>query len=155
MNPIEQILQMHKLPAEIKEFPQSTHTAAEAAVALNCALGQITKSLIFRAAETSEPVLVLVSGANRVDTIKLGRLLGIHITKADAEFVKQVTGTSIGGVSPFGHPKHIKTFMDADLMKFDVIWAAAGSAYSVFRITPKQLYEITSAQVVDIKATYE
>lgn len=132
--------------ADVREMDNSTHTAADAAAAVGCSVGAIVKSLVFLADET--PLLVLVSGQNRVDTVKLGETLEANITKADAKLVKEVTGYSIGGVPPFGHLTQLRTVVDADLLTHDEVWAAAGSSTAVFPVTPDDLVELTRGNVV-------
>lgn len=133
---------------EVKLMEHSTHTAAEAALAVGCEVGAIVKSLVFLA--DGAPLLVLVSGANRVNTELLGTQLGAVITKADADRVKVATGYSIGGVPPFGHPSVLRTIVDADLLRYDDLWAAAGSATAVFRIDPDGLMELTAGNVARV-----
>jgi prolyl-tRNA editing enzyme YbaK/EbsC (Cys-tRNA(Pro) deacylase) len=140
------------LQAEIKEFAASTRTSADAAAAIGCAVAQIAKSLVFRAKPSGRAVLVMASGANRVDEAKLAAALGETIGKADADFVRAETGFAIGGVSPVGHGVRLKTFIDADLMDLGEIWAAAGSPNSVFRLTPQELLRVTQGQILALKA---
>ena len=141
---------------EIKEFSASTRTSADAAAAIGCAVAQIAKSLVFRAKPSGRAILVMASGANRVDEAKLAAKLGETIGKADADFVRAETGFAIGGVAPIGHDIEkrgirMKTLIDADLLGYDVIWAAAGSPNSVFRLTPDDLVRITQGEVADLK----
>ena len=131
---------------EVRTMKESTHTAEEAAAAVQCPVGAIVKSLVFLADD--EPLLVLVSGPNRVDTNTLGEELRSVITKADARRVKEATGYSIGGVPPFGHSARLRTVIDTDLLSHDQLWAAAGSATAVFPITPDSLVELTGGDVV-------
>ena len=138
------------LKLEIVSLPQSTRTAAEAAQAVGCQLGQIAKSIVFQS-EKGNPVLVIASGANRIDEEKLEKILGEKIQKADADFVRQETGFVIGGVPPFGHKKKIITFIDKDLFNFSEIWAAAGDSFSVFKTTADELAKITDGQVIEVK----
>jgi Cys-tRNA(Pro) deacylase len=138
------------LKLEIVSLPQSTRTAAEAAQAVGCQLGQIAKSIVFQS-KKGNPVLVIASGANRIDEEKLEKILGEKIQKADADFVRQETGFVIGGVSPFGHKKKIITFIDKDLFNFSEIWAAAGDSFSVFKTTASELAKITAGQVIEVK----
>jgi prolyl-tRNA editing enzyme YbaK/EbsC (Cys-tRNA(Pro) deacylase) len=138
------------LPCRVVELPGSTRTAQEAADAVGCTVGQIVKSLIFRATQTDTPILVLASGANRVNETRLGELAGEPIAKADAAFVRAHTGFAIGGVAPLGHPAPIKTFIDADLLQYDEIWAAAGTPNAVFALTPADLERMTGGRVVAI-----
>ena len=128
--------------------PESTHTAQEAADAVGAPVGAIVKSLVFRLG--GEPLLVLASGPNRVNTDALADALGGLLSKADADYVKQVTGYSIGGVPPFGHPTPLRTVMDEDLLAFDQVWAAAGSQTAVFAISPHRIREISGADVMAV-----
>lgn len=137
---------------EIHELAQSTRTAAEAAAAVGCAIGQIAKSILFRAAESGRPVLVVTSGANRVDTAALAALLGEAPGKADADFVRRETGFVIGGVPPVGHDRPILTFIDRDLLQYPEIWAAAGTPFAVFRLPPAALAGLTGGTVACIAA---
>jgi prolyl-tRNA editing enzyme YbaK/EbsC (Cys-tRNA(Pro) deacylase) len=133
----------------VKEFPQGTRTAPDAAHAVGCELGQIVKSLVFIAA--GRPVVALVSGANRLDERRLAAVAGDPVSKADAETARAATGYSIGGVPPFGHATAVPVFMDRDLLGYEVVWAAAGRPDSVFEIEPGRLLELSGAQVVDLK----
>ncbi len=133
----------------VKEFPEGTRTAVEAARAVGCELGQIVKSLVFVAG--GKPVVALVSGSNRLDEHKLAEVAGKPVAKADAETARAATGYSIGGVPPFGHVTAVPVFMDRDLMRFPVVWAAAGRPDSVFEIEPARLRELSNAEVVDLK----
>jgi prolyl-tRNA editing enzyme YbaK/EbsC (Cys-tRNA(Pro) deacylase) len=116
-----------------RDFPEGTRTAQDAAAAIGCSVGQIVKSLVF--VRDDEPVLVLCSGANTVDAKRLG------LTKADADLVRRATGFAIGGVPPYGHPAPLVTLIDEDLMRYEEIWAAAGTPRSVFPLTPAELLE--------------
>ena len=132
------------------ELPASTRTAAEAAAAVGCEQAHIAKSLVFRGASSNQPVLVVASGANRVDEARVAELLGEPIAKADAAFVREATGFAIGGVPPVGHARPLATLVDEDLMQFPVIWAAAGTPHAVFRLTPAELAELCGGRVVRI-----
>jgi prolyl-tRNA editing enzyme YbaK/EbsC (Cys-tRNA(Pro) deacylase) len=134
--------------ARVEEFPSSTRTAQEAADAVGTSVGQIVKSLVFLAG--GAPVLALVSGANRLDPERLLALTGAAISKADADAVRQATGYSIGGVPPIGFPAAISTFVDRDLLQYDVVWAAAGTPRHVFPIAPQDLVRITAGKVTDL-----
>lgn len=125
------------LDIDVRRFPQGTRTAVEAAAAVGCELGQIVKSLVFEC--DGEPVLALTSGANRVDTAALGRVSGGLVTKADADTVRRATGYAIGGTPPFGHARPLRTVVDADLMQFERVWAAAGTPETVFEIRSRDL----------------
>jgi len=134
----------------VKEFPQGTRTATDAARAVGCEVGQIVKSLVFVAG--GRPVVALVSGANRLDEARLAVVTGGAVSKADAETARASTGYSIGGVPPFGHATELPVFMDRDLLGYPVVWAAAGRPDSVFEISPDRLRELSGATVADLKA---
>ena len=133
------------------ELPNSTRTAVEAAQAVGCQVGQIVKSLIFKANRTRRPILVIASGANRVDEKKIEAQIGEPLGKADADFVRQQTGFAIGGVPPVGHNRKIDTFIDRDLLSFQEVWAAAGTPRAVFRLDPQDLPKMTGGLVLEIK----
>jgi len=114
-------------------------------------LGQIVKSLIFQGKQSLQPILVTVSGANRVNEKKLAGLIDEPISMADADFVREKTGFVIGGVPPVGHSRRLKVLIDEDLLQYDEIWAAAGTPRAVFKLTPQQLLRITDGQVVAVK----
>ena len=133
------------------EFSESTHTAQEAADRVNCQLGQIVKSLVFRGKISGKGILVLTSGLNRVDEVKIGLYVGEAIGRADADFVRSVTGYSIGGVPPVGQPQPIETYVDEDLMQYTLVWAAAGTPKAVFELSPSDLVNITHGNIVDVK----
>jgi prolyl-tRNA editing enzyme YbaK/EbsC (Cys-tRNA(Pro) deacylase) len=139
----------------VLEMEASTRTAVDAAQAAGCEVGQIVKSLVFMLqvpdAETARPVLVLVSGANRVHEKHLGRLLGGTLLRADADFVREVSGFAIGGIPPVGHKNPMDTYIDEDLLAFSTIWAAAGTPNAIFQITPAQLVQISNGKVVSVK----
>jgi prolyl-tRNA editing enzyme YbaK/EbsC (Cys-tRNA(Pro) deacylase) len=136
---------------QVREFPASTRTSQEAAAAIGCDVAQIAKSLIFRAAVTDRPVLVMASGANRVDEKAVARLLGEKLARADADFVRARTGFAIGGVPPVGHREAPVCFVDEDLMALSEIWAAAGTPNAVFRLTPSELVALTGGSVAPLK----
>jgi prolyl-tRNA editing enzyme YbaK/EbsC (Cys-tRNA(Pro) deacylase)/protein tyrosine phosphatase (PTP) superfamily phosphohydrolase (DUF442 family) len=135
----------------VVELPQSTRTAAEAAAAVGCSVGQIVKSLIFRGATSGRAILVLASGSNKVDEAAVAALLGEPLAKADADFVRAHTGFAIGGVSPLGHLEPLPTFIDDDLLAYDTLWAAAGTPNAVFKLTPKELVKMSEGTVARIK----
>ena len=141
--------------SQVVELEASTRTAVEAAQAAGCEVGQIVKSLVFmlqtQQRPEGEPVLVLVSGTNRVHEKRLGRLLGGALARADADFVHQISGFAIGGVPPVGHKTPLRTLIDEDLFQYETIWAAAGTSNAVFRTTPPELQQISGAQVVCVK----
>ena len=130
-------------------LPATGKTSAEAAAGLGCEVAQIAKSVIFRRAADDTPVLVIASGVNRVDEKKVAARVG-ELARADARFVKEKTGYSIGGVSPIGHVVSPVTLIDEDLLKLASLWAAAGHPHAVFNLTPQQLVAMTGAPVVDV-----
>lgn len=150
MNRFESWLSESDIGVTVKQFPSGTRTAADAARAVGCDVGQIVKSLVFVAA--GRPVVALVSGANRLDEGRLAAVAGSPVTKADAEIARTATGYSIGGVPPFGHASDIPVFMDRDLLDHEVVWAAAGRPDSVFEISPERLRELSQAEVAELKA---
>jgi prolyl-tRNA editing enzyme YbaK/EbsC (Cys-tRNA(Pro) deacylase) len=148
---VQEALAARGVGFQVREFPDSTRTSAEAAAAIGCAVGQIAKSLIFRAKASDRPVLVIASGANRVDEKALAAQVGEKIDRADAEFVRARTGFAIGGVPPVGHSEAPITLIDRDLLDFAEIWAAAGTPNAVFRLTPADLVAMTGGTVAEIK----
>jgi prolyl-tRNA editing enzyme YbaK/EbsC (Cys-tRNA(Pro) deacylase) len=139
------------LMPDIKEFSATTRTSAEAAAAIGCTVAQIAKSVVFRAVGLNRAVLVIASGANRVDEKLVAAALGDRIAKADATFVRDKTGFAIGGVAPVGHTEKPVTLIDEDLLQHAEIWAAAGTPNSVFLLTPQALVAMTGGQVIAIK----
>ena len=136
----------------VLEFDQPTASAAQAACAIGCTVAQIAKSLVFANAD-GDPVLVIASGANRVDEARVGQILGTTIHRADADFVKHATGFSIGGVPPVGHPTQLTVVLDQALQGFEEIWAAGGTPTSVFCLTPSQLVSMTNGSYYDLALT--
>jgi len=135
---------------QVLEFDAGTRTAADAAAAIGCTVAEIAKSLLFRGKQSNRPVLVIASGDNRVDEKKVSALLGEKISRADADFVREMTGFAIGGVPPVGHATAPITLIDEDLMKFATIWAAAGTPNAVFQLKPAALAELTGGQLADV-----
>ena len=133
---------------DIRRFPEGTRTAEDAARAIGCELGQIVKSLVFTAG--GQPVVALVSGVNRLDPRKLEVVAGGKVERADAELARRATGYAIGGVPPFGHAERLPVFMDRDLERYEVVWAAGGRPDSVFPIAPARLVELAGAQVCEL-----
>ena len=133
------------------EYAESPRTAQEAADRAGCTLGQITKSLIFRGKDSGKPILVLTSGANRVNEKRIAEYSGEHIVRADADFVRAVTGFAIGGVPPLGHAQKMETYLDEDLLQYATIWAAAGTPNAIFELTPAQLQSMTGGKSVGVK----
>jgi prolyl-tRNA editing enzyme YbaK/EbsC (Cys-tRNA(Pro) deacylase) len=132
------------------ELPKPVRTAAEAAAAVGCDVRQIAKSIIFMTASTKRPVLVVTSGANRVNEQTLATLVGEPLARAPASFVREQTGFAIGGVPPLGHRQRVETFLDLDLMGLQEIWAAAGHPNALFRVTPEELLLMSSGRVVSV-----
>jgi prolyl-tRNA editing enzyme YbaK/EbsC (Cys-tRNA(Pro) deacylase) len=141
---IQSLLTAHGLSTEVREYPEGTRTAADAAAAIGCSIGQIVKSLVFVTAAGS-PLLVLVSGSNLVDEAKLEAFAGEPVRRANANQVRAFTGQAIGGVAPIGHPAPIPTLFDPDLLTYASVWAAAGTPRTVFEIAPAELVRITHA----------
>lgn len=139
------------LDVEIRTMPQSTRTAEEAAAACGVSVGQIVKSLVFRNAASREPVLLLVSGVNRVDQQAAQAEIGEPLERIDATAVREITGFAIGGVAPLGSLSPLGTFMDEDLMAFDTIWAAAGAPDAVFGTSPQALAKATGARLIRVR----
>lgn len=138
---------------QVVELPDSTRTAAEAAAAAGCTVGQIAKSLIFAGKTSGQAILVIASGSNRVDEKKLAALAGEKISRPDADFVRAQSGFAIGGVPPIGHAHPLRTFIDEDLLGYTEIWAAAGHPNAVFRLTPAELVQMTGGAVAALKVT--
>ena len=138
-------------PCEVVELPASTRTAADAAAAVGCAVAQIAKSIVFRTVQSGRPVLVIASGANRVNEARIAAYLGEAIEKADADFVRAQTGFAIGGVPPVGHAQSITTIVDEDLLAPGDIWAAAGTPNAVFKLAAASLPVLTAGVVKSIK----
>jgi len=142
---------LHALGArgEVRVLPDATRTAQQAAAALGCEVGAIANSLIFDSA--GSPVLILTSGAHRVDTDLVRPALGTtSLTRATPDFVRTHTGQAIGGVAPVGHPTSIPTYLDRALAAYPVVWAAAGHAHAVFDTTYDELKAITGATEIDV-----
>ncbi len=140
------------LEIEVTEFDESTRTAVDAANAIGCDVAQIVKSLCFTV--QGKPVMALVSGANQLDVKKLAAHFNVgkkQVKRADADTVRQATSFAIGGVAPYGHPQSLPLLIDADLLTFDIVWAAAGTPNTVFPIASADLQSTTGGVVVDLK----
>ncbi len=137
--------------AQVRELPDSTRTAAEAAQAVGCQIGQIVKSLVFALEPAGALILVLVSGSNRVDEKAFGQRLNGRLVKANADQVQQATGYVIGGVPPLGHARPMPVYIDQDLLQYDVVWAAGGTPHAVFPIEPQELVRITGGEVLSVR----
>lgn len=148
---VQQALQAGGFGCQVVELPASTRTAQEAAQAIGCEVAQICKSLVFRAKSSNRAILVIASGANRVNEKRLAALASEPIEKANADFVREQTGFAIGGVPPLAHDRPLTTFVDEDLLQYAEVWAAAGTPHAVFSLTPDALQRMTGGQVVSIK----
>jgi len=148
---VQDALKAFGFSRRVREFPQTTRTAAEAAQAIGCRVEQIAKSLVFQGKKTKKPILVIASGANRVNEKKMAEFVAEPLEKADADFVREKTGFVIGGVPPVGHLERLETYLDEDLLQYEEIWAAAGHPNAVFGLTPAELVEMTGGRVVSIK----
>jgi prolyl-tRNA editing enzyme YbaK/EbsC (Cys-tRNA(Pro) deacylase) len=137
------------VPGAVTELPEPAPTAVTAAAQLGCDVGAIANSLVFNV--DGAPVLILTSGAHRVDTSKVAALLGASsVRRADPDFVRSATGQVIGGVAPVGHPRPVRTLVDTWLEKYDVVWAAAGHAHTVFPTSFAELIRITRGSPADV-----
>ncbi|GIW26379.1 YbaK/EbsC family protein [Meiothermus sp.] len=132
----------------VQELAASTRTAQEAADAVGCTVGQIVKSLIFRGASSGRPYLLLVSGAHRVNLHGLEAELGEKLEKPNAEYVRQVTGFAIGGVPPVGHVQPLEALIDPDLLQYERIYAAAGTPFALFGLSPDELIGLTGGRIL-------
>lgn len=148
---IQRLLADAGVTGAVVEFEQPTRTSAEAAAAIGCSVAEIAKSVVFRAQASNRAVIVVASGDNRVAEDKVARLLGEKLGRADADFVREATGFVIGGVAPLGHAGPVAIFLDADLQRFGRVWAAAGTPYSVFPLTPEELARVTGAPWSDVR----
>jgi prolyl-tRNA editing enzyme YbaK/EbsC (Cys-tRNA(Pro) deacylase) len=136
----------------VRELDDSIHTAPQAAAVVGCELGAIVKSLVFRGVDSGDGVLVLVAGDNRADEALVAGVVGEPVARADADFVRQVTGYAIGGVAPVGHPAPLRTVVDEDLLRFGEVWAAAGHPRAVFPVEPGALARAVGAAPVAVAA---
>ena len=139
---VDAILQAAGVPGRVRMLDEAVTTARAAAAYLGCPVGAIANSLIFASADGT-PLLIMTSGAHRVEEIKIGKRLGIELRRASAEFVREHTGQPIGGVAPVGHPQPIRTIVDSALADFDELWAAGGIPHAVFPLTYAELLLLT------------
>lgn len=147
---VQDTLRALGVTGRVVELPGSTRTALEAAQAIGCGVEQIAKSLVFRGKKSGKAVLVIASGANRVNEKRLRDLVTEPVQKGDADFVREQTGFAIGGIPPVGHAANLEVFIDQDLLQYEEIWAAAGTPHAVFRLTPSELTTMTGGRVVMI-----
>lgn len=147
---VQSALEAMGLDLEVKELPSSTRTAEQAAQAVGCQVGQIAKSLVFRTQDSGSPVMVIASGANRVDEARIAEQCGEPVELADPDFVRSVTGFAIGGVAPVGLQTRFPVLIDEDLLQYGQVWAAAGTPRAVFPIDPDQLARATGGKLTRI-----
>ncbi len=148
---VQDLLSSQGFDCKVIEFTESTRTAQEAADRAGCLLGQIIKSLIFKGKTSNKPILVLTSGANRVDEKRISEYACESIVRPDADFVRTVTGFAIGGVPPLGHTQKMETYLDEDLLQYQTIWGAAGTPNAIFELIPDDLIKMTNGKVVRVK----
>jgi prolyl-tRNA editing enzyme YbaK/EbsC (Cys-tRNA(Pro) deacylase) len=148
---IQNLLNSLGYDCTVIEHAESTRTAQEAADRAGCELGQIVKSLIFRGKTSGKPILVLTSGANRVDEKRISGYAGETISRADADFVRTVTGFAIGGVPPIGHAEKMETYLDEDFLSYQTIWAAAGTPNAIFELKTEDLQKMTNGKIAQVK----
>lgn len=145
---VQDALDAAGVTTRIVEYDVPARTSAEAAAVLGCTVGQIAKSLVFRSA-SGAPILVIASGAHRVDEAKIASLAGEAIGKADASFVRNATGYAIGGIPPLAHATRSRTFIDRNLLAFETVYAAGGTPHAMFPITPAELVRVAGGSVAD------
>lgn len=146
---VAQVLRDHGVAGQVRELPEPAPTAATAAGQLGCEVGAIANSLLFSA--DGEPLLILTSGAHRVDTAKIAAHIGAErVRRADPDFVRSATGQAIGGVAPVGHPRPVRTLIDTWLDKYDEVWAAAGHVHTVFPTSYAELIRLTGAEPAEV-----
>ena len=134
----------------VRELPGSCRTAEEAALSVGCEVGQIAKSLVFRDETTDDPILIIASGANRVDLNKIEKVTGQKLGRASGSYVKERVGYAIGGIPPAGHRMPLNTLLDQDLQRYDILWAAAGTPFTVFSLEPGDLPGLTAGRWLDL-----
>jgi prolyl-tRNA editing enzyme YbaK/EbsC (Cys-tRNA(Pro) deacylase) len=148
---VQEALQNRGLNCDVVQMQKTTRTAIDAAQAVGCEVGQIVKSLIFKSKRSRKPILVVASGANRINEKVLAWHISEPVKMATPEFVREMTGFAIGGVPPIGHLQPLTIFIDEDLLQFEEIWAAAGTPHAVFKLTPDELKRITNGTVISVK----
>jgi prolyl-tRNA editing enzyme YbaK/EbsC (Cys-tRNA(Pro) deacylase) len=146
---VNRILEVAGVPGRVRMLDEAVSTARAAAAYLGCPVGAIANSLIF-ASDGGSPLLIMTSGAHRVDMIKVGEELGVELHRATPEFVRKHTGQPIGGVAPVGHPKHLRTIVDRALAEYDELWAAGGIPHAVFPLSYRDLINLTSGTEADV-----
>lgn len=146
---VNRILEVAGVPGRVRMLDEAVSTARAAAAYLGCPVGAIANSLIF-ASDGGSPLLIMTSGAHRVDMIKVGEQMGVELRRAAPEFVRKHTGQPIGGVAPVGHPKHLRTIVDRALAEYDELWAAGGIPHAVFPLSFRDLITLTSGTEADV-----
>ncbi|MFL6046397.1 MAG: YbaK/EbsC family protein [Propionibacteriaceae bacterium] len=146
---VNHILEAAGLAGRVRMLGEAVTTARAAAQHLGCPVGAIANSLIF-STDGGEPLLIMTSGAHRVDTIKVGDRLGVELRRASPDFVREHTGQPIGGVAPVGHPKPIRTLVDRALADFDELWAAGGVPHAIFPLSYHELLTLTGGVEADV-----
>ena len=147
---VQDFLSSNGYNCTVFQLPGSARTAQEAADAIGCSTAQIAKSLVFKNRQSGEPVLVIASGANRVDIKKIKDQLGLKLGRADGNYVKERTGFAIGGIPPVCHTVALQTILDPDLKKYQEIWAAGGTPHALFKLIPADLESMTGGKWVDL-----
>lgn len=145
-------LRQHGLEHRVQELPGQMRSAAEAAAALGCDVSQIAKSLVFRGCRSDTALLVVASGADRVDESRLAAVAGEPVERPGAAWVRERTGFAIGGVAPVAHPPGVRTLLDAGLLELPEVWAAAGTPSSLMRLTPDELLRVSGGEVSALAA---
>jgi prolyl-tRNA editing enzyme YbaK/EbsC (Cys-tRNA(Pro) deacylase) len=146
-----QLLRDAGIDTRVVEFEQPTRTSADAAAAIGCSVAEIAKSIVFRAQKSGRAIIVVASGDNRISEAKVAEKVGEPLLRADGQFVRTATGYAIGGVAPIGHSQAVTLLLDEDLRRFQTIWAAAGTPFSVFPLSPDQLRTLTGAEWADVR----
>ncbi len=147
---VQDFLTQNGFSFNIKEFPDSTRTSQDAANAIGCEVGQIAKSLVFKETNSNQPILIIASGANRVDLNKVQNSEDLDLGKANGKFVKEQLGYAIGGIPPVAHNQPLQTLLDEDLKNYEIIWAAAGTPNAVFELKPQDLESLTNGKWIDL-----
>jgi len=148
---VQDVLKALGFANQVVELQVTTRTSADAAQAVGCTVEQIAKSIVFKGIQTHKPILVIASGPNRVNEKRIEELISEPLGKADADYVRKHTGFVIGGVPPVAHLEKLEIFIDEDLLRYEEIWAAAGSPNAVFKLAPSELIKMTGGRVISIK----
>ena len=143
---VQDFLKNNGFDFTVRELPGSTRTAAEAAESIGCTVGQIAKSLVFHDKVNNQPILIIASGANKVDVKKIEAATGLRLHRADGKFIKDTVGFAIGGIPPVGHNSRLRTLLDPDLLQYETIWAAAGTPFAVFQLPTEVLESLTQGE---------